>query len=1363
MSISSTNKKTANRADLDSHADTCCAGSNCKVLAETGEKVSVTPFSKSYTAMSDIPIATVATAYDDPTTGEVTLLIIHEALYLGDRLGHTLLCPNQLRANGLTVQETPCQYDSESSHAITTVEGRVLPMFIHGVFSYLPTRLPTDVELSSDCERIELTSDKPWTPYSTDLAEEERLAKDRQVSEIGIDIAVEETELPVYPMPLDFEYQEEQAQEEQDPKEQHPEEQHQEEQHPEETDPTDVTTESNEFAEVIERSVNISSAQTGDRASVIAAKDISRRWGISLETANRTLRTTTQRAVIHVKHPTERRVRTRHAHMNYPSLKSKFYSDTMFSKTKSLSLDTCAQVFVNDLDYTRFYPMRLKSDAAEQLRTFVKEVGIPSKLVVDGALELVGGKWKDTAREFHISTSVTEPYSPWQNRAESGVKSIKMGIRRKMYSTKAPKRLWNFCGRWVSEIRNLTAHPIPALNGRVPEEHISNQTPDISEYIQFDFYDYVYFLDHPKDDVRPMIGRWIGVAKNVGSAMCYYVLTKKGSILTRTTVHPIPAADRTTDTFKANCIELDAGIKAKVGDHLQDSDLDADPDSIFGDCGNEFEPYHENDKQVQEADEFTMDTLDQYLTAQVLLPRGDNFVRGKVVSRKRGANGNPIGVSSSNPILDTREYDVEFPDGVVESYAANVIAENIFSQIDDEGHHHLLLKSIVDHKSDGSAVKADDGFIMSKNGNKTRRLTTKGWKLLVEWKDGSVSWEPLKDMKAAFPLEAAEYAVNNKISEEPAFAWWAKNTLRRRDRIITKVKSQKYWKRTHKFGVELPHSVEAALRIDQRTGTDFWKKAIELEMTNVSPAFQLLDDDAVLPIGVTKISCHMIFDVKMDFKRKARLVAGGHKTDPPKDMTYASVVSRESVRLAFLIAALNGLDILAGDVQNAYLNAETKEKVYMIAGKEFGVNQGKRVLIVRALYGLKSSGAQWRSHMAQTLRDLGFESSKADPDVWFRPAKKANGQEYYEYALVYTDDLLLLSTNPAILMKSLEEVYKVKPSSISEPTQYLGAQVKKWRIDSAADPTKTRWAMSSEKYVKQAVREVETELDKIEKVLPTKAVTPLTSGYRPEMDVSPELDAERMRYYQELIGVLRWICELGRVDILCSVAMLSHQLAMPRQGHLEQCFHVFGYLKKHDRSTMVFDETEPSIDENSFTDCDWREFYPYAKEAIPKNAPRALGEAVTMHCFVDADHAGDQMTRRSHTGVLIFVNRAPITWYSKRQNGVEASTFGSEFIAMKTAVELVEALRYKLRMFGIPINGPTNVFCDNEAVVKNTTAPESCLKKKRNSIAYHYIREQVAAGTIRVAKEHTDTNLADLFTKLLTGPRMKMLTQRVLY
>ena len=104
-------------------------------------------------------------------------------------------------------------------------------------------------------------------------------------------------------------------------------------------------------------------------------------------------------------------------------------------------------------------------------------------------------------------------------------------------------------------------------------------------------------------------------------------------------------------------------------------------------------------------------------------------------------------------------------------------------------------------------------------------------------------------------------------------------------------------------------------------------------------------------------------------------------TDPPTTLTYSSVVSRESVRLAFLIAALNDLNILVADIGNAYINAMTKEKVYTIAGKEFGDHAGQTIIITRALYGLKSSGAAWRSHLAQTLRDMNFKSSYADPDV----------------------------------------------------------------------------------------------------------------------------------------------------------------------------------------------------------------------------------------------------------------------------------------------------------------------------------------------------------------------------------------------
>ena len=145
--------------------------------------------------------------------------------------------------------------------------------------------------------------------------------------------------------------------------------------------------------------------------------------------------------------------------------------------------------------------------------------------------------------------------------------------------------------------------------------------------------------------------------------------------------------------------------------------------------------------------------------------------------------------------------------------------------------------------------------------------------------------------------------------------------------------------------------------------------------------------------------------------------------------------------------------------------------------------------------------------------------------------------------------------------------------------------------------------------------------------------------------MTPELDAKRANYNQGLIGVLRWICELGRIDIIVDVAMLPRFLAAPGRGHLE-----FAYLKKYGKSSMVFDDQEPEFDEARFQKCDWSEYYPGVSKAIPRNAPEVWGKSVTMSCFVDTDHAGCQATRQSQTGILIYVNRAPILWYSKRQN-----------------------------------------------------------------------------------------------------------------
>jgi hypothetical protein len=433
----------------------------------------------------------------------------------------------------------------------------------------------------------------------------------------------------------------------------------------------------------------------------------------------------------------------------------------------------------------------------------------------------------------------------------------------------------------------------------------------------------------------------------------------------------------------------------------------------------------------------------------------------------------------------------------------------------------------------------------------------------------------MRNLKESNPIQLAEYGEQHDLLDEPAFSWWAKYVLRKRKHLISKVKSR-YWQRTHKFGVRLPKTVAEALALDKEEGNTLWYDAIQKEMKNVQIAFKFLERDEKAPVRYKEIPCHIIFDVKMDFTQKARFVAGGHKTDPPTSLTYSSVVSRDSVRIAFLLAALNGLDILAADIGNAYINVDCREKVFFIAGDEFGeTNKGKIVIIVKALYGLKSSGAAWRAHFAQALHDLGYQSSLADPDVWFRAEEKPNGFTYYAYVLVYVDDVLVVSHNANKTMTALSKLFRLK-DGFAPPTRYLGATIQRWRLP--GDEEAVHWGHSSEEYVKQVLANVEDELLKTGNRLNGRFSTPLSNDYRPELDSSPFLEDAGVNYYMELIGILRWIVELGRIDIMVAVSMLSSYSMQPRMGHLDQVFHVFGYLKRNRRATLMFDETRVEWD-----------------------------------------------------------------------------------------------------------------------------------------------------------------------------------------
>ena len=231
--------------------------------------------------------------------------------------------------------------------------------------------------------------------------------------------------------------------------------------------------------------------------------------------------------------------------------------------------------------------------------------------------------------------------------------------------------------------------------------------------------------------------------------------------------------------------------------------------------------------------------------------------------------------------------------------------------------------------------------------------------------------------------------------------------------------------------------------------------------------------------------------------------------------------------------------------------------------------------------------------------------------------------------MLYIDDVLVISESAEkVLRNEIGQHFVLRDESIGPPSQYLGGKLRLVTLDNGVKA----WAFGLCQYVQSAVKNVEEHLAKVGEKLPYKAPTPLSSGYCPEIDVSPEFGEADASYFHSLIGVLRWIVELGRVDLDVEVSMMSSHLALPREGHLKEIYHIFAYLKAHSNTEMVFDPTPPVIDMNLFERQDWS-FLPYGcdglTEELPSNMPKSLGPSMTLRVYVDSDHAGDLVTRRS--------------------------------------------------------------------------------------------------------------------------------------
>ena len=282
------------------------------------------------------------------------------------------------------------------------------------------------------------------------------------------------------------------------------------------------------------------------------------------------------------------------------------------------------------------------------------------------------------------------------------------------------------------------------------------------------------------------------------------------------------------------------------------------------DCPEPYEP----DATAGDIEEDS-NVYEEYLGAELYFEIGPDGSprKGTIKKRLKGEGGQPIGHGHRNPFLNTQWYEVEI-NGIPHEYAANAIAKNLYSQVDSEGRQQLIFHEVIDHRKGEDAIPISKGTTTTRGSQSQPVITTKGWELKVEWADRTSSWLPMCEVKNASPMETAEYAVAAKIDQEPVLKWWVSKTLKKRQAIVAKAKSR-YWRMSHKFGVELPHSVEEAYKSDEKNGNDYCHKAIEKEMSRVHVAFEKWVDGTTREeakqklIRYQEVRCHMIFNIKM--------------------------------------------------------------------------------------------------------------------------------------------------------------------------------------------------------------------------------------------------------------------------------------------------------------------------------------------------------------------------------------------------------------------------------------------------------------------------------------------------------------------
>ena len=763
-------------------------------------KCDVQPFDPTLGTSKSVPIVDGAVSYDCPRTNETYVLVFKNALYVPS-MSHNLIPPFILREAGIQVNEVAkihLRSPSTKDHAIVVPEvDLIISLQLDGIFLFFHSRYPTVDEINHAPPLLFTPDLAEWNPYSDHFAQNEEAVTDHigdvidnrpRKKRISPVLTASSVSLSSYEKAVDTVVDSSNDFEEI-------------------WFPTVsmAEVEASTFAEALTSEavcshfkMNISSTHSGkneDEADLfvnevkdpitidedddssppeglglglaqvsavglkpdgVSADFLSKIWHIKHEEAVGVLDQSTQLCRKGGNNNLSCHFDTNDRMLRYRRLNSMFFTDTFFvtKEGKSTRGNTCAQLFVSDKGYVSLYPMKSKGDFKYALKQFCKDVGVPLKLVCDPSGEQTSNKVKEFCHRVGTTLRVLEESTQWANQAELYVGLFKESVRQDLCRSNSPMVLWDYCAERRCLIHNVIPKSLFQLNGKNPTSITLGIQPDISNICQFDWYDWCYYRHETGSKFpyqKESLGRVLGPYKNEGNEMSQAVLQLNGKVTPRRSCRRLTMAELNSPVEKEMRAAFDKAIRDKFGDSMS---LPIQPDPITASPIEDF-VVDEEDEPILMPEEDPVDIhgravfeqpfTDSLIHAEVLLPQGEATKSGKVIGRTVDDSGQTIGQFNENPLLNSIIYDVEFPNGEIREYAANVIAQNMYSQVDSQGRSHVILDSIIDYSMDDDAIPMSEKYVTTKSGQRRLRKTTQGWKLLVLWRDGTEQWVPIKN------------------------------------------------------------------------------------------------------------------------------------------------------------------------------------------------------------------------------------------------------------------------------------------------------------------------------------------------------------------------------------------------------------------------------------------------------------------------------------------------------------------------------------------------------------------------------------------------------------------------------------------